>query len=93
MRGKRRAAGLGRYAWRVTDRRVPLVVTPLLVLDLIVLGGLVYYTSDMTHCWDLADSGRLIGCGPHVPGWGWVLAVGIGISLLSLLLVRLRRSN
>lgn len=77
----------------MTDRRVSIAVRLLLALDLVVLLALAYYTSDMTRCWELAESGRLIGCGPHVPEWGWVLAVGVGMALLGLLFVRLRRQS
>ena len=63
-----------------------LLLVALLALDLFALVGLAYYTSDMTGCWNLADSGLLIGCGPHVPNWGWAMAVTIAIALCGALL-------
>lgn len=64
-----------------------------LAFDLVVIVGLAHYTTDMTRCWNLADSGLSIWCGPHVPEWGWGLAIGIGVALCATLLWPRRATN
>ena len=66
------------------------VVGLLLVLILLSLGGMALYTADMADCWAKAESGRLIGCGPRVPDWSWMLAAVTGVVLLGVILGRLR---